>query len=101
MVRVRAASLHFLDVRQRRVVQGRTRAEEVTCSDEEVVDVFGELPAIRTHDSCSLMHWNRGALSHGCTAATIQRPHAYVAADGNRRKDVFAQRPIKAAHLSR
>lgn len=100
MVRVRAASLHFLDVRQRRAVQGRVRAQEVTCSGEEVVDVFSELPVIRTHDSCSLMYSNRGALSHGCTAATIQRPHAHVAVDGNRRKDVFAQRPIKVAHLS-
>jgi hypothetical protein len=39
----------FLDVRQRRVVQGGARAQEVSGSGEEVVDVFGELPVIREH----------------------------------------------------
>jgi hypothetical protein len=50
-VRARPSRSQFLDVGQGRVVQGGARAQEVSGSREEVIDVFGELPVIREHAS--------------------------------------------------
>jgi hypothetical protein len=47
----RPAYPQFLDVRQRRGVQGGARAQEFPGSGEEVVDVLGEVPVVREHAS--------------------------------------------------
>lgn len=48
---VRPAYAQLLDIRQWRVVQGGARAEEAPGSGGEVVNVLGEVPVLREHDS--------------------------------------------------
>lgn len=50
-VRVRSPRAEFLGRRQVRGVHGGPRAQELSGSVEEVVDVFGEVPVIRVRDA--------------------------------------------------